>query len=325
MEQRCTMTLRVASARIWIEKWIRNKDGKRSLQNFQRTFQFLGGGERELHTITSEELMTLRLILRKTLAASTVNRIFAALKTVLNHGLKFWGDAVPKVPYFPMEKETGRRDRIVSYKEEFKILSIVSDDRNCSEYDKMYNSLKNKETFRNFFTILMDTGARPSELLRLRPQDYSKQTETLYIGPGKTDESRYVWLPERSVKAFENQAKSCGRGELFKFRIEVVSRYFNFIKKELNIDDPSLTPYCYRHTCATRMIEAGFDIIVVKEQLGHKTLITTQRYAKVDIRLKKEAMKKVDEMRKEYQNEESDQSINEFKSEKRNVILRKKK
>ena len=34
-----------------------------------------------------------------------------------------------------------------------------------------------------------------------------------------------------------------------------------------------------RHTCASRMVNAGVDLYVVKEILGHASIVTTQIYA----------------------------------------------
>ena len=266
VDRRCTMTLIEASARIWDERWQFNKDGKRSLQNFKNTFKYLGGDDRELHTITAEDLMSLRLMLRKLKGPSTVNRLLASVKTVLKQAQRIWG-AVSVVPYIQMEKETARRDRILSYDEEDKILGWLKKDwENCPTNRRLYDSIYNKRSYYNFLILLMDTGARPSELLRLKPHDYSKHTRRLYIGPGKTDDYRYVWLTDRAVNAFEDQVRFRSGMNLFGFKIEVISRYFNYIKKDLLINDSSLTPYCYRHTCATRMVESGVNISVIKKQ-----------------------------------------------------------
>lgn len=40
-----------------------------------------------------------------------------------------------------------------------------------------------------------------------------------------------------------------------------------------------ITFHQLRHTAATRMVEKGIDLVVVKEILGHADLTTTQRYS----------------------------------------------
>jgi site-specific recombinase XerD len=42
-------------------------------------------------------------------------------------------------------------------------------------------------------------------------------------------------------------------------------------------------PHSLRHGCATRLINAGFSLKEVADQLGHQQLDTTRIYAKVDI------------------------------------------
>jgi integrase len=50
---------------------------------------------------------------------------------------------------------------------------------------------------------------------------------------------------------------------------------------------------CLRHTCATLQIDSGIDIYTVSKMLGHRHVKTTQRYAKVVDRKKKEAAKSI--------------------------------
>jgi len=56
-----------------------------------------------------------------------------------------------------------------------------------------------------------------------------------------------------------------------------IQEVFNFFTEKAEIK--KLTFHDLRHTAATRMVEKGTDLVVVKEILGHKNITTTMRYA----------------------------------------------
>ena len=59
-----------------------------------------------------------------------------------------------------------------------------------------------------------------------------------------------------------------------------------------SLRDRCISPHVFRHTTALHLIEAGNDITVVKDWLGHADLKTTSQYIEVSIQRKREALEK---------------------------------
>ena len=59
-----------------------------------------------------------------------------------------------------------------------------------------------------------------------------------------------------------------------------VNRTWSSIRDQMGLtDDKEFVPHSLRHTCASRLVQRGVPIVVVKEWLGHKTIQMTMRYA----------------------------------------------
>lgn len=52
------------------------------------------------------------------------------------------------------------------------------------------------------------------------------------------------------------------------------------------------TPHTLRHTFATHLIQRGADLIFIAEEMGHESVKTTQKYAKLNLKTRREMYKK---------------------------------
>jgi site-specific recombinase XerD len=52
------------------------------------------------------------------------------------------------------------------------------------------------------------------------------------------------------------------------------------VRAEMHLErDEEFVMHALRHTCASRLVNAGIDLYVVKEWLGHSSIQITERYA----------------------------------------------
>jgi site-specific recombinase XerD len=58
--------------------------------------------------------------------------------------------------------------------------------------------------------------------------------------------------------------------------------------------DPSVPakvfPHLLRHSCAVALLQAGVDLVTIRDQLGHASVATTGRYATANLKLKRTAL-----------------------------------
>ena len=57
---------------------------------------------------------------------------------------------------------------------------------------------------------------------------------------------------------------------------------------------PQITPHCLRHSKAMHLVEAGKNLIYIRDFLGHESIETTQVYAKANPEARRKALETMD-------------------------------
>jgi len=149
---------------------------------------------------------------------------------------------------------------------------------------------------RAIFETLYSTGIRVSELAGMNVFNVDF-TRSMIRVLGKGDKERIVPIGNKALKAIkayrdklhrETYWQIKGDGPLFlnknngRLTPRSIARILDKLVKECSLMVP-VSPHALRHTFATHMLDAGADLRVVQELLGHKSLSTTQKYTHVSI------------------------------------------
>ena len=142
--------------------------------------------------------------------------------------------------------------------------------------------------------VLYSTGIRVSELVGLDVEDINFSNLTLKVlGKGKKERFVPFGIPAREaidkyLKDSRNSLNDKNSQALFlglrgkRLNVRQVRRILNKAMDQIE-NSKEVSPHDLRHSAATHMLEAGADLRIVQELLGHSSLATTQKYTHVTI------------------------------------------
>jgi integrase len=147
--------------------------------------------------------------------------------------------------------------------------------------------------WRAYFPVLLLTGVRKSELLHLTWDrvDFAQGTITItkrknrepLVQPLFGDAARILAsLPGRSAGGFVFPGKRNGRP------LKNADSAWQRIRARAGI--PEMRIHSLRHSFASFLINAGVPLFTVGRALGHKSLVSTQRYAHIEQQTVRAAM-----------------------------------
>lgn len=113
----------------------------------------------------------------------------------------------------------------------------------------------------------------------------------------KTTEYLADFIVENNLQ--ENNYLLSGRNVKHLTRSGVRYRIDYIVKRAIaicpSLKNKTVTPHVFRHTIAMSLLQSGVDISTIAIWLGHESIETTHRYMVADIKLKEEALNKVQE------------------------------
>ena len=155
--------------------------------------------------------------------------------------------------------------------------------------------------------LLYESGARVQELTDLCPCHIrfgATNTITLH---GKGNKTRLVPICDNVAKILKVYMKRCGRDvpdcPLFVNRKGekltragtqyIIDKYINMGKKQKpDYFKSRITNHSFRHSKAMHLLEAGVNLVYIRDLLGHTSILTTEIYARTNPKIKEEQLKK---------------------------------
>ena len=197
--------------------------------------------------------------------------------------------------------ETSPADAVMTPKQEKTIPTYLPIDDMFGLLDSVQTGTLLGARNRAMFETLYSTGIRVSELAGLNVGDVDFDAGSIRV-TGKGNKERMVPVGAKAVtavaayrqrlaEALRRQPGSAGLdddGALFlnknfsRLSARSIARILDKLAGACGIAVP-VSPHALRHTFATHMLDAGADLRIVQELLGHKSLSTTQKYTHVSI------------------------------------------
>lgn len=153
-------------------------------------------------------------------------------------------------------------------------------------------------------SLMYDSGARVQEICDLRVRDIRLKKPYTVMLTGKGSKTRAVpimagtadalmnYLSENRLNVLEKSDCTlfCNhqRGKLTRAGITYILKKYFDAARQANPNLPqNISPHIFRHSKAMHMLQAGINLIYIRDFLGHAHVETTEVYAKADTEMRR--------------------------------------
>ncbi len=149
--------------------------------------------------------------------------------------------------------------------------------------------------------LLYNTGARVSEALTLRPGDLrlERPRQVRFHGKGRKERSVHSGQrrplhcvassgPTAVTTSFSEPSRDAADSR----RRRLLAGEIRSLGSERSITATlrHVTPHMLRHSCAVALLQAGVDVSVIRDYLGHASVATTGRYITTNLQMKRQVL-----------------------------------
>lgn len=298
----------------WMEEYKKNRIKRGTYENYKKNFYGIikrrfNLGNVQLTDIRGEHIQKLyNDLVKEGYALSTIKIVSAVLNGCMQQALR--NGLIERNPVklaeLPRQTEKTRREAMTR------------------EQQAIFMEYAKESYLYKFYAVMLRTGMRNGEMRGLKYTDIDKKKNVIRVqrtlkyieGEGYFEDTpktrtskRDIPLTAATLQLLEEQRKFWG------FKVEKMDRYLfcnelgeplsrarvraetDRIVKRIRAaghDFPHITPHVFRHTFATRAIEAGMQPQVLKTILGHSSLaMTMDLYSHVLPETRAEEMEKI--------------------------------
>ena len=159
-------------------------------------------------------------------------------------------------------------------------------------------------------SLMYDSGARVQEMINLTPSSLNLNKPYTINLFGKGSKGRTVPLMDTQIRLLRDyMGKSqlsepyankyplfhnSKRGQFTRMGITLIVKKYAEKARRVNpeIIPNVVTPHILRHSKAMHLLQAGVNLVYIRDFLGHTSVSTTEIYARADSKQKREALEK---------------------------------
>ncbi len=152
--------------------------------------------------------------------------------------------------------------------------------------------------------FLYNTGARVSEALAVRmgDLDLDPPAQVRLHGKGGKDRICPIWSETVSALKCLSSVRQAQPGDSIFLNLRgrsltrdgvayILHKYVSMVAHEIpSLRKQRITPHVFRHSCAVALLQAGVDVTVIRDYLGHASITTTSRYITTNLKMKREVL-----------------------------------